>query len=537
MPLLSIVIPTLNRPDTLRHAMATLAAQPGADCEFIIQNNGGGAETAALVDALGDARFRHFATSDIVTMTENWEQALAHASGEYVTFIGDDDGLMPDACAIATSILQRGSLELLSWAPYAYYWPQYYHPDFRNRLVAAVDYQFAARRIASHDLLVRFYNYEVHYSRLPMIYNSFVHRDVIERVTAALGRYFLGHSPDVASGIANAALTQSFVRLARPLTVSGLSQHSTGHTFFFAESDAFGSDRGRRDFGAMRTDPRLPGLNEMHLFLANDLLTLKNELFPHDPLLSLNFKALAQTIATGINDRPDIYDRTLQAIRDLATRHGFDPAEIVVPARTASRPPLGAGVSVQGPNRLQFRLDGAALGLLSIADAVRVIAQFVPGSEALDLSGLPETPDLPVLDARGLDFRRDGNGVAALIEGWSEPEHWGTWSTAKSCRLRLKLAPRPTQPVAVEIACRAFVHQAQLQVSCSIDDASPQQWIFTPTSNSVSQSFRLDPAMVAPDGQLTLTFTLGDPRSPADLGLNSDVRPLGIGIERMWIAG
>ena len=35
MPLLSVVIPTLNRPDTLRHAMATLSAQPDVDCEFI----------------------------------------------------------------------------------------------------------------------------------------------------------------------------------------------------------------------------------------------------------------------------------------------------------------------------------------------------------------------------------------------------------------------------------------------------------------------------------------------------------------------
>jgi hypothetical protein len=537
MPLLSVVIPTLNRPDTLRHAMATLSAQPDVDCEFIVQNNGGNAETAALVDALGDSRFRHFATSDIVTMTDNWEQALANASGDYVTFIGDDDGLMPDACAIATSILARGNLELLSWAPYTYYWPQYYHADFRNRLVAAVDYQFAARRVASHGELARFYNCQAHYSRLPMIYNSFVRRDVVDRVRARLGRYFLGSSPDVTSGIANAAVTGSFVRLTRPLSISGLSQHSTGHTLFFAKSDELGSDRGRRDFGAVRTDPRLPGLNAMHLFVANDMLTMKAELFPDDPLLSLNFKGLTQAIATEINDRPEIYDQILQCIRDLAGRHRFDPADIIVPARAASRPPLGAGVTVQGPNRLQFRLDGDALGLRSIADAVRVMAQFIPGSEALDMSDLPGTPDVPVLGSLALDFCRDGNGVAALIEGWSEPEAWGTWSTAKTCSLRLKLDPMPTGPTLVTIACRAFVHGTQLQVGCRVGDATPQQWIFTPSSSSGPRSLRLDPAMVAADGQLTLTFTLSEPRSPADLGLNPDVRPLGIGIERMWIAG
>jgi hypothetical protein len=278
------------------------------------------------------------------------------------------------------------------------------------------------------------------------------------------------------------------------------------------------------------------------LFLANDMLTVKTNLFPDDPLLSLNFKGLAQAIATEINDRPELYEQLLQTIRDLATWHRFDPAEIIVPVRTAGRPPLGTGAIVQGPNRIQFRLDGAALGLQSIADAVRAMAQFIPGSEALDMSGLhrpdpPETLDVPVLDSHGLDFRRDGKGVAALIEGWSEPEDWGTWSTAKTCSLRLKLDPMPTAPVLVEIVCRAFVHEAQLQVSCRVGDTTPQQWIFTPASSRGSRSFRLDPAAVAPDGQLTLTFTLSEPRSPADLGLNPDVRPLRIGIERMRLAG
>ena len=92
MPRLSVVIPTLGRPDTLQHALKTLAAQPGDNCEFVIQNNGGDPATAAVVEALGDRRFKHFATAGIVTMTENWELALGHATGDYITFIGDDDG-------------------------------------------------------------------------------------------------------------------------------------------------------------------------------------------------------------------------------------------------------------------------------------------------------------------------------------------------------------------------------------------------------------------------------------------------------------
>ena len=539
MPLLSVVIPTLNRPDTLRHALATLQVQAAGDCEFIIQNNGGNAEIAALVAALDDPRFKHFTTPEIVTMTENWEMALDRATGDYVTFIGDDDGLMPDACAIATEIFKHGDLELLSWAPFAYYWPDYYHPGFRNRLVASINLRFTAERIDSRDELAQFYGFQTHYARLPMIYNSFVHRDVIDRMKAAEGRYFLGLSPDVTSGIVNAALTRSFVRLSRPLSLSGLSRHSTGHTTFFRETDALGSPRGRRDFGSITKDARLPDLNTLPLFLANDMLLVQRRLFPTDSGVSVSFQGLAQAIATDINDRPEIYDRTLQSVRDLAALHDLDLGAIVVPARLPGRPALGTGLTIQGPERVQFRLDGAALGLRSVADAVRVIAQFVPRGDALDPAILPALMRSPVLTEDGLDFARAGNGAGALVEGWSEAESWGVWSVAKQCRLRFKIDPVPTAPVSVEVTCRGFVHarHPRLQVSCRIGTTAPQEWEFSVSSARGCRKLRIEPDAVAPDGEVTVTLTLNNPRSPAELGLAADVRPLGIGVECMWIAG
>jgi len=46
---------------------------------------------------------------------------------------------------------------------------------------------------------------------------------------------------------------------------------------------------------------------------------------------------------------------------------------------------------------------------------------------------------------------------------------------------------------------------------------------------------RLDPVAIAADGMVTISLALSDPRSPADLALSSDVRPLGIGLERVWL--
>jgi len=170
MPLLSVVVPTLDRPDTLRHALATMACQPAdVDCEFIVQNNGGNPEIAEMVEGLKDARFKHFASDTVLTMTDNWESALGHAAGEYVTFIGDDDGLMPYACATATDILAGGAIDLLSWRAYSYYWPNYYHPAFRNRLLAEIDFTSSVKRVSSCRELARVFAFQAHYAYLPMM--------------------------------------------------------------------------------------------------------------------------------------------------------------------------------------------------------------------------------------------------------------------------------------------------------------------------------------------------------------------------------
>jgi hypothetical protein len=41
-----------------------------------------------LIAGLNDARFKHFASDTVFTMTDNWEAALGHAAGEYVAFMG-----------------------------------------------------------------------------------------------------------------------------------------------------------------------------------------------------------------------------------------------------------------------------------------------------------------------------------------------------------------------------------------------------------------------------------------------------------------
>src|SRR6266566_9641338 len=145
MPLFSIVVPTLQRSDTLRHTLATLIDQTFNDFEIVIQNNGGDARTESVVHELNDSRIRHFASPSVLPMVDNWEAALRNARGTFITFVGDDDGFFPDACHVAADILQRTQVEALTWHPFCYHWPNFVYPTLRDRLLAAVDYDFGVQ--------------------------------------------------------------------------------------------------------------------------------------------------------------------------------------------------------------------------------------------------------------------------------------------------------------------------------------------------------------------------------------------------------
>jgi glycosyltransferase involved in cell wall biosynthesis len=533
LPLISVVIPTLRRPDTLHFALQTLVAQDYQYCEFIVQNNGHDPAIEAVVRSCGDERICHFATPEVLPMTDNWEVGLSNARGDIVTFIGDDDGLMPDACSIAAAFFEKHDNDLLSWAPYWYFWSAYFHPGFRNRLLANVDFNFFAEEVSSRRELSRVFSYRSTYDRLPMIYNSFVHRRVLDRARGRLGRYFLGISPDITSGIVNAAISESFMRLSRPLSVTGTSQHSTGHTINYSGNRLSHSASMIRDFHPFEEDRRLPPNNLLQVLIARDLLSIQGRMFPNDRSIVFNYRGLMQAIGDTINDHPGYYDELVEAIKFIGSAHGIDSVEITIPPRTDTRliPKLGADVIGNGVVR--FVMDGAVIGLRSIADAVRLMAQIAPRASALvDQVRKDAEPAMAVLrDQNSLEFTSAGNGRSALFDGWGEPEIWGTWSLGKRSVLRFKIEGIAA-PLDLRVECTPFLHalHPKIKVSCRIGNRRVP-WCFAIDQEPWSPSVRIGPEDMDADGMLTIILEIANPVSPATLNAGNDTRALGIGLK------
>jgi glycosyltransferase involved in cell wall biosynthesis len=95
-PLVSIVIPTHKRPDYLSLALRSAREQTYQNLQIIISDNSGDEVSRdAIADQLADPRVM-FTTQRGGGFMENWFNALAHAKGEYVNFLMDDDLFAPN---------------------------------------------------------------------------------------------------------------------------------------------------------------------------------------------------------------------------------------------------------------------------------------------------------------------------------------------------------------------------------------------------------------------------------------------------------
>ncbi len=97
-PLVSIIIPTFDRPQYLREAIDAALGQTYANVEVLVFDNGTMEETLAVGEEAmrRDSRVRFQRNERNLGMSGNFNALGAAARGEYLVAIGDDDRLLPD---------------------------------------------------------------------------------------------------------------------------------------------------------------------------------------------------------------------------------------------------------------------------------------------------------------------------------------------------------------------------------------------------------------------------------------------------------
>jgi glycosyltransferase involved in cell wall biosynthesis len=106
-PLVSVVLPTFNRPLYLRSAIESALNQTLDDFELIVQDNASPEDPTPLVSALADPRISIFRNATNIGQTANIVTVCARATGKYIAILGDDDLWQPDFLATLVAPLEN----------------------------------------------------------------------------------------------------------------------------------------------------------------------------------------------------------------------------------------------------------------------------------------------------------------------------------------------------------------------------------------------------------------------------------------------
>lgn len=222
---LTICLPTRNRQAYCIKTIAALAEAKGQDFEVVVADNSDDPAPLAdyLSNQLADQRFRLLAPeASVLPMVSNWERALEHARGRWISVIGDDDYLDPRLVAIIRryEVLYR-DVDAISWECMSYNWPDNRPvPTLANIPIGQGTGPNSTEALANQ--LFRWSERKRRPSVGVGIYHGAIKRSLMERIKETYGgRYFEHPNPDWESSCKVIVQARLIIHSQRPFSVLG----------------------------------------------------------------------------------------------------------------------------------------------------------------------------------------------------------------------------------------------------------------------------------------------------------------------------
>jgi len=371
----SIVIPTRNRPNTLPSTLRTCLDQDFEDFEIVVFDNASDPETRRVVQQFSDPRIRFVHHPSALPMTASWNQALSHARGNWIVFIGDDDGLCPGALRVlAEHISEYPEIRTIRWLWGAYTWPNIEPASESNRIRVPLfqDSQVVDSRERLLEMLTAPGG-----PLVPHTYHALMHRSVIDRVLEK-GAFFDGPYPDVASGTFSAMVTDRFLEIGQPLSFLGYSPTSTTMAQRSADTNsATASEFDQLNLATrLHAHPDLPDAIDLAPITYWDAVFRARDRFaPLDPEFVLDPFTICQTALDAAIVSGDRRDRQVRAVCEWwEANKGASTAELRLPDETAGFEHERL-VDTPGIYSDSVVIDGNALGVTDAFGAAEAIGR------------------------------------------------------------------------------------------------------------------------------------------------------------------
>jgi glycosyltransferase involved in cell wall biosynthesis len=109
-PIVSVVIPTRNRPELVVRAVQSALAQSLTDIEVIVVIDGPDAETALVLATLNDLRLHTVSLPESVGGSEARNIGARKSRGKFIALLDDDDEWYPDKLSRQLSVAKKSKL-------------------------------------------------------------------------------------------------------------------------------------------------------------------------------------------------------------------------------------------------------------------------------------------------------------------------------------------------------------------------------------------------------------------------------------------
>lgn len=224
-PLLSIVVPTKDRYFYLKKLIQLIDSFHFADeVEMVIQDNT--ADNHEIIEFLRDERFDFIVYDHHVEqlpVSVNSDRAVLNSSGEYICFIGDDDGVTKYILD-GVRWMKANGIEAAKPAEVHYLWPDAINATNVSEAAVVKYRKFtgSVKYLSAYDELLRTLKEGIpDRGNMPLAYHGIVSRKVMDKVYSSCGTYFPGNSPDIANAVALSLAVNKFAYVNLPWAIYG----------------------------------------------------------------------------------------------------------------------------------------------------------------------------------------------------------------------------------------------------------------------------------------------------------------------------
>jgi hypothetical protein len=380
-PLFTVIIPTWNRGEYLRHTLRTCMMQDYERLEIVVADDASTDSTRDIVEdaARLDSRIRFAPAGTRLGMRDNFERGLSEARPGFIIVLGGDDGLLPGGISGMRETLHETGAALLTWPA-----PIFRYPNERDAHGQLAVYWRKGTTLVDSRAFLRRQAENLHYLsdvECPMFYvKGVASTSLVEQVRrrSPSGRFYASPTPDGYSGIVLAGEVATFAFTGRPLSIHGQSPDSQGQAYLSNDGRAkqrsedfvrtVSSTPMHRELGSQPYSPLITLMTADYLLTARDLPGWPGVVPPID------FRRVVRNgigeLANGLYGDERI-GRELSILRSIARQHDLEAFFRDEVRRTSRHKPRclydGTGVNTSG-----ILLDAHTFGARDVFDAAHV---------------------------------------------------------------------------------------------------------------------------------------------------------------------